>query len=112
MAAAVQRVSDQLAPLVTALRAALNPTVSPAEEPRTPATPATPAESREAATHLIGLLAERDPGAADFVESHRAALGPLFGDGAWREFVTLVQGYGFENAQALLERAVKSSVVR
>ena len=38
-----------------------------------------PHESREAAARLTALLAELDPGAADFVEANRAALRPLFG---------------------------------
>jgi hypothetical protein len=58
---------------------------------------------------LTGLLAASDPGAADFLESHHVALRPLFDDAAWRECETLVQGYSFEDAQALLERALKTS---
>jgi hypothetical protein len=64
------------------------------------------AGSREAAARLIALLSELDPGAADFVETHRAALRPLFDDGAWREFEGFVQGYAFADAQARLEEAL------
>jgi hypothetical protein len=57
---------------------------------------------------LITLLSESDPGAADFVETSHAVLRPLFDDGTWREFETLVQGYAFADAQAQLERVLES----
>ena len=84
--AAREQVAAQLIPLVAALRAALPPTAAGALEPSTPAAPTSPAQSREAAAHLTVLLSEGDPGAADFLETHHAALRPLFGDGPWREF--------------------------
>ena len=84
--AASEQVAAQLIPLVTALRAALPPTAAGALEPSTPAAPTSPAQSREAAAHLTVLLSEGDPGAAEFLETHHAALRPLFGDGPWREF--------------------------
>jgi signal transduction histidine kinase/CheY-like chemotaxis protein len=106
--AARQQVADQLIPLVTELRAALRPTATDAPEPSIPAIPPNPVQSREAAAHLTLLLSDRDPGAADFLETNHAALRPLFGDGTWREFNALVQGYAFENAQARLEQALES----
>ena len=57
---------------------------------------------------MTTLLSELDPGAADFVEANHAALRPLFGDGTWREFEQLVQGYAFADAQAQLEQAVRA----
>ena len=102
------QVAAQLIPLVTALRAALPSTAAGAPEPSIPATPPSPAQSREAAAQLTGLLSERDPGAAEFLETHHAALRPLFDDGTWREFMRLVQGYAFEDAQAQLEQALES----
>ena len=98
----------QLIALVTALRAALPPTGSGAPEPAIPSTPPSAAQSREAAAQLTGLLSERDPGAAEFLEAHHAALRPLFDDATWRELTGLVQGYAFEDAQAQLEQALES----
>jgi hypothetical protein len=66
------------------------------------------AQSREAATQLIKLLSEFDPGAADFIEANHAALRPLFAGEAWTQFEKLVQGYSFADAQAQLEQALKS----
>ena len=60
---------------------------------------------------MTALLSELDPGAADFVETNRAALRPLFGDGTWPEFEQLVQGYAFADAQARLEQALRASCV-
>ncbi len=56
---------------------------------------------------MTALLSELDPGAADFLETNHAALRPLFGDGTWREFEALVQGYAFADAQAQLEQALE-----
>ena len=107
-----EQAAAQLVPLVTALRAALPPTSTNAPEPPILATPSNPAQSREAAAHLTVLLSERDPGAADFLETHHAALRPLFGDGTWREFNALVHGYAFEHAQVQLEQALESARYR
>ena len=56
---------------------------------------------------MTTLLSELDPGATDFVEANHAALRPLFGDGMWPEFEKLVQNYGFADAQAQLDQAVR-----
>jgi hypothetical protein len=64
--------------------------------------------SREAAVRLAALLADLDPGAADFVETNQAVLRPLFADGGWAEFERLVEGYSFSDAQARLEQALES----
>jgi CheY-like chemotaxis protein len=90
--------------LVTQLRRVVG---SVPETPAPPPTTATtPAESREAATRLMALLAELDPGAADFIQTNQAALRPLFDGAAWREFEARVQAYGFADAQAQLEHAL------
>jgi hypothetical protein len=68
-----------------------------------------PAKAREAAARLTSLLAEFDAGATDFVETNRPVLQPLFAGASWVEFQKLVQSYSFAQAQALLEKAVKSS---
>ena len=107
VASAKQQVAAVLDPLVTQLQAALS---SPAPEtpgPAAAAPAANPAQSREAATQLTKLLAEFDPGAADFIEANHAALRPLFAGDAWPQFEKLVQGYAFSDAQAQLEQALK-----
>jgi hypothetical protein len=69
---------------------------------------ASPAQSREAAAQLQKLLAEFDPGAADFIEANQSALRPLFTGDSWAEFEKLVQSYSFADAQAQLEQASKN----
>ena len=54
------------------------------------------------------LLAEFDPGAADYIEANAAALRPLFAGEAWLQFEKLVQSYSFGEAQAQLEQALKT----
>jgi two-component system, sensor histidine kinase and response regulator len=104
---AKQQVAAALDPLVTQLQAALKSAVP--EIPGPVAAPAaTPAQSREAAAQLTKLLAEFDPGAADFIEANVAALRPLFAGDAWPPFEKLVQGYAFADAQAQLEQALKT----
>ena len=103
-----QQVAAALHPLVTELRTALKATAdeSPAQ-PETPP-PADAAQSREAAAHLTVMLSEGDPGAADFVEANRAVLRPVVGAETWPEFEKLVQRYAFAEAQAHLDKALKS----
>ncbi|HTR43582.1 MAG TPA: response regulator [Pseudomonadales bacterium] len=101
-----EKVSALLDPLVAQLQTALNVAV-----PQTIAQPVAavdPAQTREAATELTKLLAESDPGAADFTEANGAALRPLFKDGAWGEFEKAVQNYSFAEAQAQLEQASRN----
>ena len=105
--AATQQVVACLAPLVTELRGALELTAAGAPQPSTTTAPPSPAQSRATAERLSALLSELDPGAADFLETNHAALRPLFGDGPWREFEALVQGYAFEDAQAHLSQALE-----
>jgi len=57
----------------------------------------------------MGQLAEFDPRAADFIETNRADLQPLFAGERWAEFEQLVQGYAFSEAQAKLEQALKAA---
>ena len=68
---------------------------------------ASPAQSREAAAQLAKLLADFDPGAADFIEKNAGTLQPIFNNGKWTEFEKLVQGYSFADAQGQLEAALK-----
>jgi CheY-like chemotaxis protein len=104
--AATRELAAHLEPLVADLLTALAQESSPAPERSTSAAPVDAAGSREAAARLVALLSELDPGAADFVETHRATLRPLFDDGAWGEFEAFVQGYAFADAQARLEEAL------
>jgi two-component system, sensor histidine kinase and response regulator len=99
-----------LTPLVAALRNLLIP-FEPASAPPTPPGRAVdPAVARAAATQLAKLLADFDPGAAEFTEANRVALGSLFANDAWADFEKLVQNYGFAEAQAQLEQAIKTTL--
>jgi hypothetical protein len=89
------------------LQAALEPAAN-AQPAATPPAAVDPAKSRDAATQLLKLFSESDPGAADFIEANQAALRPLFAGDAWSQFEKLVQGYAFADAQAQLEQAMKS----
>jgi two-component system, sensor histidine kinase and response regulator len=103
---AKQQTAVALDPLIAGLKAALQ---SPATDSaaRVHEAAVNPAQSREAAAQLIKLLSEFDPGSADFIESNRAALHPLFPDGKWPEFSKLVQDYSFADAQSRLEQVLK-----
>jgi two-component system sensor histidine kinase/response regulator len=105
---AKEQVAAALGPLVEKLTTALtssNTTTTSAQTPPSP--PVDPAQSREAAAHLVKLLAEFDPGATDFLESNQAALRPIFPDGTWSQFEKLIQSYSFADAQTQLEQALK-----
>jgi PAS domain S-box-containing protein len=104
--AGIESVSALLDPLVGQLRAVLH--VAPPQPAAPPAAAVDPGQTREAAAELKKLLAESDPGAADFVEANQAALRPLFKGGAWTEFEKVVQNYSFAEAQAQLEMASKN----
>jgi hypothetical protein len=105
----MQDAAVALIPLVAGMRRALE--LVAANAPVRPATPpapaATPAESRDAATQLMTLLSQFDPGAADFMEGHDAALRALFVDGTWDKFEDLVRGYAFADAEGRLAEALK-----
>ncbi|EEF58385.1 response regulator [Pedosphaera parvula] len=95
-------VSALLDPLLTRLQTALNNTV-----PQPTAQPdgvASPDQISEAVAQLKSLLAESDPGAADFIQAHRTVLHHLFRDGALVEFEKAVQNYAFSEAEEQLER--------
>jgi signal transduction histidine kinase/DNA-binding response OmpR family regulator/HPt (histidine-containing phosphotransfer) domain-containing protein/HAMP domain-containing protein len=104
---ATERIAAVLAPLITDLRAALGAAAEPPAA-ATPGAPASAEASRAAAARLTAMLAELDPGAADFVEENRAALSALFPATQWPAFEKLVQDYAFADAQARLEQAVRS----
>lgn len=101
----LHQVTEVLHPLITELRS-LQPspaldTLSVSAQP-----PADPAQSRAAATELAKLLADFDPGAADFIEANLMTLRALFPSGDWPTFEKNVQSYAFAEAQAQLEQAL------
>jgi hypothetical protein len=101
-----QQLAAALDSLVPALRPVLDST--PAETVASaPPLPLDSVPSREVAAQLARLLSEFDPGAADFITAHQAALRPLFADTAWPEFERLVQGYAFAEAETRLNEALK-----
>jgi len=104
---AKQCAAAALDPLIAGLKAALGPPAPETPAPVPTAAPVDPAHAREAAAQLGKLLADFDPGAADFIETNRGSLQALFGDGAWAPFEKLVQSYAFAEAQAQLETALK-----
>jgi PAS domain S-box-containing protein len=105
---AKRQVAATLDPLIAGLKATLNSPTSEAPAPVSASAPLDPVQSREAAVQLMKLLSEFDPGAADFIETNRSALQPLFADGAWTQFEKLVQGYAFADAQTQLDQALKN----
>jgi CheY-like chemotaxis protein len=109
LTSAQQQLAAALDPLVAQIKTASKPATDP-QPSAAPQVAVDPAQSREAATQLAKLLAEFDPGAADFIETNQAALRPLFAGDGWSQFETNVQGYAFAEAQAQLEQALKSIV--
>jgi hypothetical protein len=105
---AERQVAAALDPLIAGLKAMLNSAAAEAPAPAPASAPVDPVQSREAAVQLMKLLSEFDPGAADFIETNRAALQPLFADGTWTPFEKLVQGYAFADAQTQLDQALKN----
>jgi two-component system sensor histidine kinase/response regulator len=110
-AAAVETAKQQVASALESLIAGLKQVVdmpAPQAPSSTTTAPVNPARTRETAAQLTKLLAEFDPGAADFIETNRGALQPLFADGTWTTFQKLAQGYSFADAQVQLELALKN----
>ena len=103
--AAITEVAGVLSPLLGDLRRHLPaaPEAAPADTAAPlPAPPVDPAVSRAAAAELAALLAEFDPAAVEFIETHQAALQPLFPAAAWQQFTHHIQNYAFTEAQDLL----------
>ena len=61
-----------------------------------------PAVSRAAAAELAALLAEFDPAAVGFIETHQATLQPHFPLATWPQFTHHIQNYAFAEAQEML----------
>ena len=107
LAAATTHVHTDLAPLVEALRSALQPAADATPAPEPTAAAVNPAESRKAATQLLALLSDSDPGASDFIAANRVALRPLFSEDGWQQFERFVSDYSFDEAHAYLEEALQ-----
>ena len=97
---------DVLAPVTTAIRAALGTTASITPASSQPAIAASPDRSREAAAQLATLLSGSDPSASDFIDANRSALSPLFDTEGWAAFQARVNGYAFADAQQQLAHAL------
>jgi two-component system sensor histidine kinase/response regulator len=104
--ARIEALAGVLDPLVSAVIAALPNTHAAPAAPQL--TPAGTADSVEAAARLSAMLTEFDPGAAAFLETNQAALRALFDDERWRRLRELVDSYAFSDAQAELDRAMRS----
>jgi two-component system sensor histidine kinase/response regulator len=104
---ALRQLSAELDPLLDSLRAFLPP-ADPVQPSADPPPPADPARTREVADRLARLLADFDSGAVDFVETNRAALGPLFPGDSRAEFEGLVENYAFADAETYLARALRN----
>ncbi len=109
----VERARHQVGAVLEPLTAGIRSTLATVESAGAPqirsATAASPARSREAAAQLGALLSDSDPAAAEFVDANRDVLRPLFDAAAWPAFESLVQGYGFADAQAQLNHALDIS---
>ena len=102
-----QKISAVLDPMVNQLQAALNGAAAqPTTQPEV--APVSPEKISEAVAELKRLLAESDPGAADFISANRAALLQLFRDGALAEFEKAVQNYDFLGAETQLQQVLKA----
>ena len=102
-----QNVSVLLDPLLSRLQTVLDGAIS--QQATQPAAAASPEQINEAVAQLKSLLAESDPGAADFIQAHQAELNQLFRGAALAEFEKAVQNYAFSEAEAQLQRASEKS---
>ena len=103
VAAAIAEVATVLTPLLEDLQRHLPAAPMPvADAAPIPAPPVDPAVSRAAAAELAALLAEFDPAAVEFIETHQAALQPLFPPATWPQFTHHIQNYAFAEAQEML----------
>ncbi len=105
--AAVHALSAVLAPLLAALKAALDtkgPAAASQESETVPRLD--PAQVRAAAAQLSSLLSKFDASAVSFMEANQRALQGLLG-GTWAAFEKLVQDYAFADAQLQLQQALK-----
>jgi PAS domain S-box-containing protein len=95
----------QLEALTRRIEAELSP-VSAAPTPRTPAkpAPADPSQTREVCLRLATLLADDDPEAADWMETHETLLRQHLGP-HWRALEQGIKGFDFPLALQSLQEA-------
>jgi hypothetical protein len=99
---ALEQLAGVLDPFLVRLRAAL----AMGAAGTVAACAAAPAQSRAVAAQLTKLLTDFDTGAVAFTEENQASLRPAFDAAMWDEFLRLIQGFAFANAQALLNQAL------
>jgi signal transduction histidine kinase/CheY-like chemotaxis protein len=68
-----------------------------------------PTQSREAIQQLSSLLAQFDPGAADFLETNQSRLRPLFSSELWEQLKKHANAYAFQDCQALIGKAMQEN---
>jgi CheY-like chemotaxis protein len=103
----LKQAREQVAVALDELIAQMRVTLAPEIPAQAPATATDPAQSREAAAQLNSLLGQFDPGAADFIETHKSYLRPLFTSEEWAQLMQHAESYSFEECQDVLEKAVK-----
>jgi signal transduction histidine kinase/CheY-like chemotaxis protein/HAMP domain-containing protein len=108
--ASVADLAGALTSVLDELRRHLPAAASVPADAAPPGPPPAPAESRAAAGKLAALLAEFDPAAVEFIDTHQAALQPLFSADSWPRFSQLVQNYAFTAAQEMLGAAIKNGL--
>ncbi len=106
---ALKQVSLVLDPLLEGLKKFLPAPASPTLPPDSHSA-VDPAETRAAAGQLAKLLSDFDSGAVEFIESHRAALSPLFPGAVLADFEKLVENYDFAGAETLLAKNTENLI--
>jgi hypothetical protein len=86
---------------------ALAPVAILPERQRLSAAPAVAAtHTRAVAAQLMQLFADFDTSAVTFAEENQASLRPAFDAATWEQFLRLIQGFAFADAQALLDQVL------
>lgn len=101
-----QQFSEVLFDLLARLRPALGAELTVASP--APAAPLDPTQAQLIVGQILKQLAEFDTAAVESLEAHRSALASLFTPEDFTRFEKNVQDYAFGQAQAQLERALKS----
>ncbi|MFO1475551.1 MAG: response regulator [Verrucomicrobiota bacterium] len=96
-----QALIRELEPLLAQLNRVVQANIESAPE-TVPVAVADPEAVQAAASELARLLAEADPGAAEFAGKNRNTLQGVLRGGTWTEFLKLIEDYRFDEARALL----------
>jgi two-component system sensor histidine kinase/response regulator len=107
--AGLRQLEVVLNPLVVELKTALGTDAPPAMDQRLETIAADRGHALELAAQLSRLLAEFDPGAADFIEANQGTLKTLFSAELWEQLTKHAQAYAFPECQAVLEKAGTNS---